>query len=630
MIYEIIKYCDFFGTRFHFYTDEMPKHYTVLGGISSILVIIVCSFSFISYYLDDFRRITPTVTTSSMPSAGYHNINLSEEKIWLPWRIVDYQNKYVDHKDLVYPLIYYNSATRKDLQNSFDLNTTMLNYVLCNETSMINKPEIYQIDVPLDHLYCINMENLEIGGSWNALFINYIKMDFYLCEDGGDYNESDPKCTTHQQISEKIGSNNSLVIQFYYPLVQFQPTDIQKPIILFYKQYLYHISKFTSKIGRLYLQEFKLNDDLGWFKKKINKTSYWGYSRLNGDSYTTMYAKDLLKEGSTSRSYSLNIYLEPGTTFHERKYKKLHEIIIESIPLLYTIAFVFNKIIKLFKLAEENKKFVELLFENLNVKKNKFKKIKEKLIKKQIKSKINNLKRKSLTIIDENKENKENKENNTHPNLITEINAGKDSYIKECSKDLFLADSVKSQVLNKGQKNSIELLNLYKNKNNKSDAYSPKFFKSKLEKDFEAQIKPNQKNSSPVENVQNKVKNILSEFSDQNKPYKNSKLFPYRYYFYSIFVKNIDVAKCSDKLLSKKFKKVYKFLSKLIDISSYLVLLREFQMLKGTLLKGEEISLIERPKKINVNERTFMKNMNECIERGKFQIFSQNLAKKRK
>ena len=234
MIYEIIKYCDFFGTRFHFYTDEMPKHYTVLGGISTILVIIICSFSFVSYYLDDFRRITPTVTTSSMPSAGYHNIKFSEEKIWLPWRIVDYQNKYVDHKGLVYPLIYYNSAKRKDLQNSFDLNTTMLNYVLCNETSMINKPEIYQIDVPLDHLYCINMENLEIGGSWNALFINYIKMDFYLCENGIEYNESNPKCTTHEQISEKIGNDNSLVIQFYYPIVQFQPTDIQKPIILFY------------------------------------------------------------------------------------------------------------------------------------------------------------------------------------------------------------------------------------------------------------------------------------------------------------------------------------------------------------------------------------------------------------
>ena len=625
MIKEIIKYCDLFGTRFHFYTDEMPKHYTILGGISSILLLLVCSLSFISYYFDDFKRVTPTVTTSSMPSAGYHNIKFSKEKIWLPWRIVDYQNKYVDHKGLVHPIIYYNSATRKDLKQSFDLNTTKLNYVLCNETSMIHKPNIYLIDVPLDHLYCINMENLYIGGSWNALFINYIKMDFYLCEDGIEYDESNPKCTTKEQIKKKIGENNSLVIQFYYPLVQFQPTNITDPIILFYKQYLYHISKFSNKIARLYLQQYKLSDDLGWFNKKINKTSYWGYSRLIGDSYTGIYPNDLIKESSTSRSYTLNIYLEPGTTYYERKYKKFYQIILESIPLLYIIGFIFNKVVKLFKLAEENKKFVELLFENLNVKKNKFKKFKEKIIQKQLKSKQNNLKN-CVTVF------KEDKGLNFHPEIISGINVAKDSYIKEYSKDIFLSDPFKNQILNKYKENSLDIINRSKSKENKLNIFnSPSRLKRRLEKNFESPKKSNSNNASGiVDNIQNNVKNILKVYSFNNKSYKISKLFPYRYYFFSIFVKNIDVSKCNNMFLSIKFLKVYQFLSKLIDISSYLVLLREFQILKSTLLKSEEINLIERANKINVNERAFMRNMNECIERGRFQIFSQNITQNRK
>ena len=63
---------------------------------------------------------------------------------------------------------------------------------------------------------------------------------------------------------QRIGGNNSLEIEFYYPVVQFQPTNITNPIIILYNQLFYHISKYTNKIERLFLQEYILNDDLGW------------------------------------------------------------------------------------------------------------------------------------------------------------------------------------------------------------------------------------------------------------------------------------------------------------------------------------------------------------------------------
>ena len=117
--------------------------------------------------------------------------------------------------------------------------------------------------------------------------------------------------------------------------------------------------------------------------------------------------------------------------------------------------------------------------------------------------------------------------------------------------------------------------------------------------------------------------------SSQVKRYEKMPLFHYRYYLFTSFIKNFDIRKLTN-CFSKKFTKVYLFLSQMFDISSYLTMQREFQILKTTLFKGEDINIIEKTTKINVNERSFIRNMNECIDKGQFKIFSQNINKREK
>ena len=69
-----------------------------------------------------------------------------------------------------------------------------LNYKLCNETSMANKPNNYKIDVPLNELFCIEHTDILFGGNWEGNFINYIEINLYLCEDRIYFNSSDPRC----------------------------------------------------------------------------------------------------------------------------------------------------------------------------------------------------------------------------------------------------------------------------------------------------------------------------------------------------------------------------------------------------------------------------------------------------
>ena len=61
--------------------------------------------------------------------------------------------------------------------------------------------------------------------------------------------------------------------------------------------------------------------------------------------------------------------------------------------------------------------------------------------------------------------------------------------------------------------------------------------------------------------------------------YIRKQLFPFKYYLFSIFIKNIDISKESIFLI-KKFVAVYNFICHLFDISSYLILQREISNFK--------------------------------------------------
>jgi hypothetical protein len=90
---------------------------------------------------------------------------------------------------------------------------------------------------------------------------------------------------------------------------------------------------------------------------------------MSGDSYSTRDERDLMNEGSTSRLYSFNIYLNSDIIYYNRSYKKLLLIIADGLPIVNVIIIFFKTLAKIFKISSGNKKMTELLFENLKEKK---------------------------------------------------------------------------------------------------------------------------------------------------------------------------------------------------------------------------------------------------------------------
>ena len=74
---------------------------------------------------------------------------------------------------------------------------------------------------------------------------------------------------------------------------------------------------------------------------------------------------------------------------------------------------------------------------------------------------------------------------------------------------------------------------------------------------------------------------------------------------------------------TKKFINVYNFICQLFDISSYLILQREFQIIKNTIGRGKYRALIENRQKINVNDHSFHSDMKECLDFQRFSILGR-------
>ena len=131
-----------------------------------------------------------------------------------------------------------------------------------------------------------------------------------------------------------------------------------------------------------------------------------------------------------------------------------------------------------------------------------------------------------------------------------------------------------------------------------------------------------------------KTKNKNLKFTSESikplpqKVYIKEKLFPYKYYLFSVFIKNLYTSK-ENFFFNQRFSKVYTFFCQLFDITTYLSIQREFIALKKAIFNEKEISIIEKVKKININNNNFIKDINNCIEENKIYILAQGITEKR-
>ena len=537
----ILKICDLYGTQFHWFFNKNPKYYTIYGGILSILTILSWIIVFIIFGYEDFKKMNPISSISNNPPLGDKTIKFGKQKLYLPWRIMDYGENFINHKGILFPKIYYFTNKYNNETGLMETHYRNLNYKLCNETSMKNLGNDFLLTSKLDKLFCIDMEDLEMGGSWNSKFINYIRLDLNLCKDGSNYNESNSNCTKREYLNSLYGENNNWFFELLYPVVQFQPNNRDVPILVLYTSYYYGLSIDSNKVDRVFLQEYIFKDEKGWFlKNHISNLTYWGISSIRSDYYT-IGKRDIFRYGSTSRLYSFKLYLDYGTVFLTRKYKKIYEILSEIFPLLRAISSILS--------------FASEIINEIKA----YKKLNEYIIigntKNIIKSKKRNIK------------NLKNNKSSNNYNIIYNFKTDKKNLYESCIK-----------------KNIII--------NNLNDSSKIFFQNNNMNFNFVRQYTPNDLNKK-YRNTINFSNNEPFEFLKQEKI-----KFPLIYYFYGFFLNIIFTKRKNNYLcISEKFNRSFTFFTELIDITSYISLFQQFESLKKFVFNNLRLDRTLSPRK---------------------------------
>ena len=590
MIKEYLRYMDLFGTKCCFYSEQKLKLYTPLGGFISIISIATAILIFVFISLSSFKRENPNIITSSIIDEG-HKIKFNEEKIYIPWKIQNNKNNF-NYSNILFPTIkYYSRENKNDI-----IKSKKLSYKFCNQTSIVNIQNNILIDTSIDDLYCIDMDDLLMGGSWSSDYLYYIQFDLYSCP-------NNTNCITNNDIYLN-NIENYLEFVFYYPTLRFHEKKYKQPFEIKYDKNSIILNKNISKFNQIFLRKIILKDNVGIFhhKEKIYKS--WECSNINQDF--------ILVNDKNQKLFSLEIYVEPSTKYYNRSYNNIIFILAECLPIISLLHNILKLIAKIFKLASINRKMTELLFENLTEKPNKFQSyIKDIKSKKTLTNKI--LLNKNKNLGNNNKNINKNTEEN---NIISMTNKDNSMNINNYS-NVTLINKI---YLGKNNNNLESVLNtddkaLRKSSNNYNND--------------EGRLIDLKINSINLNNlVKNSEKSLNQQSFKKKKKFISNRLFPHRYYLCTIFTKNIDLTK-HPFCMSKKYIKVYYFLCQLFDISSYCILQKEFNIVKNFIFDEKKIQLIEQKSKINVNDQYFMRDMNDCIIKNKFHILGINNIKKK-
>lgn len=595
---DYLKYFDFFTIKFNFYTNNQPTYQNVFGGIMSISYILICIGIFFGLCLDDIKRLNPIASTSEISDSRSKVIRTKDAKLWFPFRIVTHINKYIDHRGKLF-ITPYLVQGKYNHKFGMDLKYHSLNYKLCNETSMAYKPDNYKIDIPLNELFCIEQNDIPFGWDANEEFINYIEINLYLCEDGIYYNSTDSKC---EKISDLLNSiNTSLSFDFYYPVVEFQPNNFKNPITVIYRNFYYKLSAHSHRIAKLYIKEHILSDDINILIKNYKNNSCWGISSLYGDDYYLPKNFDLMNKNNSSNIYTMDIFMDYGFVHYTRTYNKLLVILSKVFPIFNFVLLFIRKFTQHVKMSITKRKLAGLIFQKRAMSEFsliQFGSLKESIRKSQIKveSKIDDSNNEILLKNINNDSSSEMKNNKM--NFVKEIEVKKQSEKEEKELD-------KSSNKNSNNRSN---LNLNANRPNEISMKNISLI--------------NEKNKSSVNNSSCPKRTRI-----KNKKKKKSDIFPFYYFFLDLFFdKLINPQKFC--FISKAYFTVYNFMCQIYDISTHIILFKQFNLLNNAVKKIYEergYCYIYPFQKININDPKVIEKLNQDLKNKKSILFAKNL-----
>ena len=214
---------DLFGAKIEFNLAGETTYKSKFGAICSIIYI--TSFIVISYFIIyDFFDLKNSIITYTMQNKDNVEITLLNGKLYyFAFDLNTLGGLPLD--DSIKQKFHFIPLLQEGIANtttgSWNFKNTRLNYTKCTK-GMLGLSEDSK-DSDLLNIYCIDLNNVNIGGSWSKDKISQVSFNVKMCDvvldENTDYyllNNNNFNCTSTEEISD-IFKKHKIALNYYIP-----------------------------------------------------------------------------------------------------------------------------------------------------------------------------------------------------------------------------------------------------------------------------------------------------------------------------------------------------------------------------------------------------------------------------
>ena len=329
---------DIYGIIPSFTIHGHKRFRTIIGSMLSLLTYIIIILFFGIYIRGVLKHLSPKLVTTIYNDFDPKPINLTKDNflITLSLQTIDYSN-YINES------IYYVNASLSSVtlqkDGSYQETITPLRLIKCSEYNF-HFLSNYWKNLPLESLYCLDAENIELRGDFKTEKWNVVYLKFSKCINTTENNNS---CQSNEEIDNYLKGG---YLGIFMSDIIIEPNNFQNPSQLYGKNIF---TTFTYKEYSdfwIYLKHEQVITDLGYFFENKNTKYFFGLDQVN-------YLSDFREDQNIFLSVGIRKSLKREV--YERSYVKLQEAAANACGII-KVAMVCGEIIAYF--------FQKLLYNN--------------------------------------------------------------------------------------------------------------------------------------------------------------------------------------------------------------------------------------------------------------------------
>ena len=263
---------DFLGTKPCFTVNGNENYKTYFGSLMSIITFFLVSYFFLYFSIQIITHKNPKLITSIYNDEIPPKIKIKKKNFAFGFGLqtLNYDN-FMDES--IYTVEIIKSIVTLNKDGSNNEQQIIINKTKCNQNEFDSIPDYFK-GIPIEKLYCIDTEEITLGGEHKANIWIYYTIKFLMCKNSTENNNS---CYSIDVINKYLEGG---YLGIFMSDINIIPTNYSNPIRLYGKNLFTTFSIKHYVDCWLYIKRIYIQTDKGLFLNHFKEDLYYAFDSL--------------------------------------------------------------------------------------------------------------------------------------------------------------------------------------------------------------------------------------------------------------------------------------------------------------------------------------------------------------